>query len=227
MDFSYLDIKTTHTSESYIKNMVLNCEIVALDDDDSEIEVGSIKVIILDEGWLTKSDEWDGETLHQYAISEYYDDKIEWAFNSVNYKSELFPFHENDYNNNNSLILNGIKNKNADIGPEGKAVIYGRVAYIEEIKIKKPYRNNGIGSKAMLTLIDFLSKMCVDFVLTKPFPLEEEGVSSKEGIKKLIVFYKRFGFEITDEDIEIDNGDEPHMYLDVFNSDIVVEDEED
>lgn len=220
MNFSFLDFNITHTSN--MEDMYLSCKIVALDDNDSEIEVGSAEVIILDENWLMESDEWDGKNLHQYATSLYYDDKIEWAFNSVNYKSELFSFNENEYNKNNSLILNGIKNENIDLGPEGKVVIYGRVAYIEDLKVKEKYRNIGIGNKAMFELIKFLSKMCVDFVLIKPFPLEkEEGVNSKEGMKKLIAFYEKFGFDITDECIDIDKGEEPHMYLDIFASDIV------
>ena len=215
MDYDYLNLNINYSDmyESTVKEMYWHCKIFGSEDTDSNIEVGAIEVVILDEDWLT-----DGRTLHQYATSEHYDNRIEWAFNSVNYQNELDPYSKNDFN---SLILNGIKNDTTHLGPEGKVQIHGRVAYIDTFKINKPYRNNRLGSKAMSDLIDFLSKLYVDFALIKPFPLECEGVSSKEGIKKLTTFYKRFGFEITDEYIDIDKDEQPHMFIEISQPEIV------
>lgn len=82
-------------------------------------------------------------------------------------------------------------------------VVWGRVAVLERLKIDDRYQNRGIGTEAMNEILDWLSKISVEFVILRPCPLEflrgDKGKQAElaDGIQRLTNFYSRFGFRKT------------------------------
>lgn len=79
-----------------------------------------------------------------------------------------------------------------------KVQVYGNIAVLHTLKIKNEYRNQGFGRGTMQVIEDYLQKAKVDFLLLKPFPLEEEEIENnlEKNIGKIISFYEKSGLKL-------------------------------
>jgi GNAT superfamily N-acetyltransferase len=85
---------------------------------------------------------------------------------------------------------------------EDKTVdVYGRLVLLDRIKILPEFRNKGYGSLVMKQLIQYFSKLGMDFFLLMPYPTEgnyeEDSHFREEQITRLTNFYTNVGFAIT------------------------------
>jgi len=185
----------------------LNYTIYGADFDDLEAEklpIGRCKVTIIDE--------YDDYVSYESDIGS----NIHMALDSVDYvepKEAIRFWHQ--------YKQTGVLGDPDEFEFENKGcLVSGVLAILEVIYIDKEARGNGIGSEALVDIIkNFRKDFNAHFVILQPYPIEmnryygydkEEKV--EEGVKRLLSYYKRFGFVATyGEFRDKKNTPIPHM----------------
>ncbi|WP_066297714.1 GNAT family N-acetyltransferase [Bacillus sp. FJAT-29937] len=85
--------------------------------------------------------------------------------------------------------------------------VFGKLALLSEIKIKKEFRRKGYGKLAMEALEEYCSLHDTDFILLKPFPTETDDLKlenrdldiekTEKAIDQLLNFYEPLGYKRT------------------------------
>jgi GNAT superfamily N-acetyltransferase len=82
--------------------------------------------------------------------------------------------------------------------------VYGKIAILSNIEIREDHRGMGLGLEFMKKIIEYLQLIGFNYILIKPFPVDTLVTDEKidNEIKRLISFYKQFGFESYSNDGE-------------------------
>ncbi|QQK76508.1 GNAT family N-acetyltransferase [Salicibibacter cibarius] len=79
----------------------------------------------------------------------------------------------------------------------------GLLAILDHLQINKAYRGKGLGSKALIEIVEYLETLSIDYLALIPSAFEEKDEEKKQiDIQRLIKFYNKFHLEVVNKQCE-------------------------